>query len=53
MSASTMAAARQNEMKDNITVVATTTFTAPGRCSNVTEFSPRSPCGDFQMRLRG
>jgi hypothetical protein len=32
-----MAAARQKEMNDNMTVVATTTLTAAGRFSNVTE----------------
>ena len=32
-----MAAARQKEMNDNITVVATTTLTAAGRCPGVTE----------------
>ena len=31
-----MAAARQKEMNDSITVVATTTLVAPDRCSDVT-----------------
>jgi hypothetical protein len=43
MSAKTMAAARQKEMNDSITVVATTTFTAPARFSDVTRLSPRPP----------
>jgi hypothetical protein len=34
-----MAAARQKEMKDNITVVATTTLTAAGRVSELSQCS--------------
>jgi hypothetical protein len=44
-----MAAARQKEMNDSITVVATTTLTAAGRCSDVTELSPRSPFGALKF----
>jgi hypothetical protein len=43
-----MAAARQKEMKDSMTVVATTTFTVAERGSDCTEASPRSP---VQRRL--
>lgn len=43
MSLSTIAAALQNEMKDSMTVVATTTFVAPGRLSIVTGFLQSHP----------
>jgi hypothetical protein len=49
-----MAAARQKEMNDSMTVVATTTFTAPGRVWEVTGGTPFHPDrGDLQIRLRG
>jgi hypothetical protein len=38
-----MAAARQKEMNDNMTVVATTTLTVAGRCPDVTKFLLESP----------
>jgi hypothetical protein len=39
-----MAAARQKEMKDSMTVVATTTFTVAERCSDGTKrFLPDRP----------
>jgi hypothetical protein len=49
-----MAVARQKEMKDSMTVVATTTFTVAERCSDGTKGSPGSPInGDSQLNLQG